>query len=75
MKPYFVGRLGYNFFFDNTDYCGDPDLSGGIYYALGIGVKPQENIRVQILYSVNNGSGEGDLYVPGYGTFYDLDEN
>jgi hypothetical protein len=58
--PYFIGQLGYNFFFGDTDYKGTgmyaADLDGGLYYGLGGGVIIQKNFLVELLYTENNGS-------------------
>lgn len=70
VQPYLTGRLGYNFFAGDDDYEGYFSLEGGLYYALGIGIKPTDNIRLQLLYSVNNGSGDGIVSIPGYGFAY-----
>lgn len=55
LHPYLVGRLGYNLFYADSTYKDGADLDGGLYYAVGIGIKPTDDIRVQLLYSINNG--------------------
>jgi hypothetical protein len=61
-KAYIASRLGYNLFFGDNNYKGSADLSGGFYYALGIGYKPKDNLRLQLMYSANKGSYDGWYY-------------
>ena len=60
-NSYLVGHLGYNLFNGNTDFEDGDELSGGFYYAAGIGVN-MEQYNADLLYSVNNGSkGNADV--------------
>jgi hypothetical protein len=57
--PYFIGQLGYNLFFGDSDYKGSADLEGGLYYGIGGGVIINQNILIELLYSVNRGTYGG----------------
>ena len=64
--PYFIGQVGYNFFDGDSDYKGPIDLEGGLYWGLGGGVIINKHFLIEVLYSVNNGTGklygiEGDI--------------
>jgi hypothetical protein len=58
--PYFIGQLGYNFFFGDSDYRGtgiyEADLDGGLYWGLGGGVIVNNNFLIELLYTENNGT-------------------
>lgn len=59
---YFIGQLGYNMLSGNDNYENQGDVSGGLYYALGMGMNLQDQFDGEILYSVNNGSvGNSDV--------------
>ena len=58
VDPYFIGQLGYNFFDGDNDYAGVIDLEGGLYYGLGGGIIINKHFLIELLYSVNNGSGQ-----------------
>lgn len=66
---YVTGHLGYNLFNGNDDFVGAGELSGGLYYAAGIGMNlgqfnnsDQMNLNLLdqmnlgLMYSVNNGT-------------------
>ena len=66
VAPYFIGQLGYNFFDGDDDYAGPIELDGGLYWGLGGGVIINKHFLIEVLYSVNNGTGklygiEGDV--------------
>ncbi len=52
---YVVGHLGYNLFNGNATFKDGEELSGGFYYAAGIGIG-MEKYNADLLYTVNNGS-------------------
>lgn len=58
--PYFIGQLGYNFFYGDSDYKGtgiyEADLDGGLYWGLGGGVIIQKHFLIELLYTENNGT-------------------
>ncbi len=60
--PYFIGQLGYNFFFGDSDYRGtgvyEADLDGGLYWGLGGGVIINRHFLIELLYTENNGTAE-----------------
>lgn len=61
--PYFIGQIGYNLLFEgDSNYKGsgvyEADLEGGLYYGLGGGVIINEHFLIEMLYSVNNGTGD-----------------
>jgi hypothetical protein len=58
VAPYFIGQLGYNFFLADDDYKGAADLTGGLYYGLGLGIIIKKHFLIEALYSVNNGTYE-----------------
>lgn len=61
-KAHLVGKLGYNFISSDDTYSGAQiDLNGGIYYALGAGFAPNDDIEFQALYSVNTASGDASI--------------
>lgn len=66
MADFFVaGQLGYNIFQisdDASDLLGDPDVSGGLYYGIGGGLKLPMGLQFELLYCINNGSVENDGY-------------
>jgi hypothetical protein len=56
-----AGQVGYNIFqinSDTQDAWGDPDVSGGLYYGIGGGLKLPMGLQFELLYSVNNGTLE-----------------
>lgn len=60
--PYFIGQLGYNFFFGDSDYKGtgfyEAELDGGLYWGLGGGVIINRHFLIELLYTENNGTAE-----------------
>jgi hypothetical protein len=56
VKPYAIGRIGYNFFLGDDDFKGGTDLKGGLTYGLGAGVILFKFVLVEGQYSVNKGS-------------------
>ncbi len=65
--PYFIGQLGYNLIYDgDTDYTGIDEykfeLEGGLYYGIGGGVILKNRFLIEILYSVNKGTGSNSYY-------------
>jgi hypothetical protein len=57
---YLVGKLGYSFF-KMADLPDSATVKGGLYYALGLGMKIGPNLRTQVLYEVCNGSVSEDI--------------
>ena len=61
VTPYFIGQIGYNFFDGDSNYKGygmyEADLDGGLYWGLGGGVIFNKHFLIELLYSVNNGTG------------------
>jgi len=60
--PYLTGQVGYNFMlYDVNEKEG---TLRGLYYAVGAGIRIPRypSIRVEILYTVNNGSGNVKYY-------------
>ena len=55
--PYFIGQFGYNFFDGDSDYKGIIDLDGGLYWGIGGGIITNQHFLIELLYSVNNGTG------------------
>jgi hypothetical protein len=66
--PYFIGQLGYNFFFGDSDYkdagYADAELDGGLYWGLGGGIIINKHFLIELLYTENNGTADvvGDKY-------------
>lgn len=58
MAPYGIGQIGYNLFNGDSDYKGDADLNGGLYYGLGAGILFNKRFLLELLYSVNQGEVE-----------------
>lgn len=56
-QPYFVGQLGYNFFNADVDNI---DTDNGMYYGVGAGFKANDQVDVELLYTVNNGEIDPD---------------
>ncbi len=57
LADFFVaGHIGYNLLFVSDD--SDSDTSGGIYYALGGGLKFPLGFQFELLYTMNNGEIE-----------------
>jgi hypothetical protein len=57
--PYLSARLGYNWQYGNDGYfpAGDSRLGGGLYYALGLGIKHNQNkYSVFFLYVKSKGT-------------------
>lgn len=66
-KPYFVGHLGYNIFKINKlerlikeGFADSIDENGGIYYGLGAGINLNEHFLVEIMYTINKATVDGD---------------
>ena len=61
VTPYFIGQIGYNFFDGDSNYKGygmyEADLDGGLYWGLGGGIIFNKHFMIELLYSVNNGTG------------------
>lgn len=56
---FFVLNIGYNFLFiDLPAPYDDVDANGGLYYGFGGGLLFSNNMQIELLYSVNNGSLE-----------------
>ena len=55
-----AGHIGYNILTGNDDMKDMFDLGGGLYYAIGGGVKLPLGLQFELLYTVNNGTLEGD---------------
>ena len=61
MADFFAAaHLGYNLLQANDDLKGDADTAGGIYYAIGGGVKLPMGLQFELLYNVNSGALESD---------------
>ncbi len=58
--PYLIGQFGYNIFQADSNYKGDGDLKGGLYYGLGGGVIFSKSVQLELLYSANKGSIDFD---------------
>lgn len=56
-KPYGKLNLGYDILSGNDDYKGDNTLSGGLYWALGVGTS-YKNFFGELLYSTNTGQAK-----------------
>ncbi len=54
-----AAHVGYNLFLANDDFKGEKDLGGGLYYAIGGGVKLPMGLQFELLYAVNNGTVGG----------------
>ena len=54
-KPYVTARFGYNYLKGDCNYL--QSLSGGLYWGVGLGITPGNNLSLSILYSENRGSG------------------
>ena len=58
VAPYGIVQIGYNLFLADTNYKGDADLRGGLYYGVGGGVIIKKMFSIELLYSENNGEAE-----------------
>jgi hypothetical protein len=58
LEPYIIGRLGGGRLYSDSDYSNGAILTGGTYYAIGIGIKLYHKLDFNFLYSINNGTGE-----------------
>ena len=67
--PYGTVHIGYNLFMGNEDFKkfggeleDEMDLGGGLYWGLGGGIMLANGVQFELLYSVNNGTGEIEDY-------------
>jgi hypothetical protein len=61
VKPYAIGRIGYNFFRSDSVFAddgsgGQADLKGGLTYGFGAGVIMFKYVLIEGQYSVNKGT-------------------
>ncbi len=72
VDPYICGQLGYGYLDGDSDYRGtgiyEADLEGDLYYGLGLGAIINKHFLIELLYTVNEGTGrleyfqiEGDI--------------
>jgi hypothetical protein len=70
LSPFVVFHIGYNLFLGDDDfeesYGDDVTFEGGLYWGLGGGIRLQNGLQLEILYSVNKGYAK-DIFVPGLG--------
>jgi hypothetical protein len=59
LQPEGILHLGFDMLTGNDDFKGDSDLSGGLHWALGLGVVHPKGYTCQLLYRTENGGSEG----------------
>ncbi|GEM_PF-1508122 len=66
ITPEFIVHAGYDVLLANDDYTGGGDLSGGWYYAAGMGVVHPVGFTVDVMFRVFHGTNEGTYYGTAY---------